>query len=187
MPWACGLWGHFGTLRESWQKENSSQAQGVARVPAKYIGLHQEPTSPVPHSSTGSVALGSQKATPVSILIKGVWWLCSDWLVGLVEKDASLMYASKENGNSLEVPFHKQHGRYLEQFSLKIVQIWENWLEITPLVLSKKYFYTFHGSFLRCITSRALGNQVGTSPGKRQTAFESLELDATHLMMPMII
>lgn len=164
MLWACGLWGHFGTLRGSWQKGNSPQAQGVARVPTR-----KEPYITVctknPQLLIYSAVLGQlhwdprrQHQSEVYSLKESGAKLCSDWLVGLVEKDAPLAFLNvmpakrKETGwgGSLFIS-NVQYDRYLEQFSLKMMQRWGSWLEIIPLCpLKRNASYILYASFLRC-------------------------------------
>jgi len=164
MLWACGLWGHFGALRGSWQKKNSPQVQGVARVPAR-----KEPNLSVCTKNSQllsySTVLGQSHWDPrrqcqseVFSLKDSGGKLCSDWLVGLVEKDAPLTFINVMPATRTETGWrgslfisNVQYSRYLEQFSLKMVQRWGNQVEIIPLCpLRKNASYILRASFLRC-------------------------------------
>lgn len=188
-------WGEAG-------KKNSSQAQGVARVPARKEA-HVWSVPRIHNSCPTLQCWGShwdlrrQGQSEAFSLKESGGRLSSDWLVSQVEKDAPLRFINRKSLKRMEtgwgVSTQKQCAirqvlqAVFTQNGAKMGKLARNNL-LWPLRKKKKKkdaFYILQASFARFISSRTLSNQVGTSPGKRKTAFESLALGATHL--PMII
>lgn len=188
-----------GTLcsRGSWQK-NSPQAQSAATVPAR-----KEPNRSVctknPQLLSYSAVLGHSHWEPkrqnqseiFSLKVSG-GKLCSDQLVGLVEKEAPLSFMNVMPAKRMETGWgylfisDVQHGRYFKQFSLKMMQRWGNWLEVILLFLFFKKSFLYFACFLfKVLVSQAGYLVIKLELPQERQSFWKLGTYSAHLPMIM--